>query len=422
MGGMRSKLANVYKKYGFFGFFKKLWAYGKANYIDRISPSVSLRKGKYTRIIEKILENEDYDRVILWRSIVGYDMPLFQRPQHIANNLTKQGCLVFYEVTTMTDHEKKLKRNGDRLYLFNYTNAPLNRILMQCLKKVGKPKYLQLYSTDWKLSVNDVEAYKKDGFGFIYEYIDHISADIAGTKELPKNIADKYDYAMKDRDAFIVATADLLYEDVVSKRGEGRLAFSSNGVDYSFFKTFEDGVKPDKEFLDIVKKGKSVVMYYGALATWFDYDLLKKIASTGKYSIVLIGVKYDGSFDESGAGELDDVYFLGSKNYKVLKYYAALADVLTIPFKINDVTRSTNPVKLFEYMALQKPIVTTDMNECRKYKSVLIGDAEQFEEKLDEALSLRNDSDYLELLDREARENDWSHKAEAIISLLRQYE
>ncbi len=40
-------------------------------------------------------------------------------------------------------------------------------------------------------------------------------------------------------------------------------------------------------------------------------------------------------------------------------------------------------------MAMGHPIVTTDMRECRKYKSVLIGKShEDFIEKLDFALTL----------------------------------
>lgn len=93
--------------------------------------------------------------------------------------------------------------------------------------------------------------------------------------------------------------------------------------------------------------------------------------------------------------------------------------MLTIPFLINDITRSTSPVKIFEYMALHKPIVTTDMNECRKFESVLIGhDHKEFIALLDKAMSLREDQDYIALLDKEARENDWSMKAKSIVDIL----
>ena len=414
-----SKLVNVYRKNGFVGFWKKLYAYVVANYLNKISFDVMLRPDHYRAEIRRMLLDRDFDRVVLWRSSFGYDVPLYQRPQHISRNLAKNGCLVLYEVTTMTDQVKTLTKRHDNLWLFNFNNLALRRLLMEELKLVRKPKYVQLYSTDWKLSVADIRFYTQSGFGFIYEYIDHISPDLSGTATLPANISDKYDYVMSHDDIYVAVTADLLQQDVVSKRGTKRLAFSSNGVDYAFFRQFDEGFSFDEEFRRIVDAGKPIVCYYGALAKWFDYDLVKKIAATGKYSVVLFGIKYDESYDENLPEPVEDLYFLGPRDYHVLKYYARASDVLMIPFRITDITRSTNPVKVFEYMALHKPIVTTDMNECHKYGSILIGEShEDFLAKLEQAMSLRTDADYLALLDEEARENDWSYKARAIIGMI----
>ena len=98
-------------------------------------------------------------------------------------------------------------------------------------------------------------------------------------------------------------------------------------------------------------------------------------------------------------------------------------DILTIPFVINSITQATSPLKLFEYMALHKPIVTTAMNECKKYRSVLIAeDHEDFLHQLETATALKEDKRYLALLDQEAKENDWSAKAGAIIDLLKENE
>lgn len=414
-----SKLVNVYKKYGFLGFCKKLYAYIIANYIDKISFAVLFAPEKYRREVREML-SEDCERIVLWRSSFGYNVPLFQRPQHIAGNLAKNGCLVIYEVTTMTDRVKTLKKKSDGLWLFNFNNILLNRILMQELKTLDKPKFVQLYSTDWKLSVENIENYIHAGFGFIYEYIDHISPELAGTKTLPKNISDKYDYVMSHKNVYVVVTAELLRQDVIAHRGEENMAFSSNGVDYEFFRHLDEAYTFEPEFQAILDKGKPIVCYYGALAKWFDYDLVKKIGATGKYSVVLFGIKYDESFDQNLSNE-ENIYFMGPRDYKVLKNYAAKADVLTIPFQINDITRATSPVKIFEYMALHKPIVTTDMNECRKYESVRIGhDHKEFISLLDKAMTLRGDAEYTALLDKEARENDWSRKARAIIDVIRE--
>ncbi len=414
-----SKLINVYKKYGFIGFCRKLYAYIKANYLDKISFRVFLNPHKYHQIIKEILTKNDYDRIILWRSSFGYNVPLFQRPQHIANNLSQEKCLVFYEVTTMTDKVKTIKKHQKNLYLTNFNNTLLNKILMQELSQINKPKYIELYSTDWKLSINDIKNYLNNNFKMIYEYIDHLSPELAGTKTLPQNIIDKYEYVMKNKEIYVVVTADLLKEDVIKKRGTKNLVFSSNGVDYKFFKNIDSSYPFEPEFASILKDNKKIVMYYGALAKWFDYDLLKEIAKTNKYNIVLFGIKYDESYDENIHAE-KNIYFLGSKDYHILKNYAKKADILIIPFKINDITKSTSPVKIFEYMALQKPIVTTDLNECRQYKSVLIGkNTKDFLKKLEDAEQLIKDKEYLKLLDKEAKDNDWKSKAQAIIDLIK---
>ena len=170
-----SKLVNVYKKNGFLGFCKKLYAYVVANYFNKISLDVLLRPDHYRAEIKKMLEDDDYDRIVLWRSSFGYNVPLYQRPQHISRNLAKNRCLVLYEVTTMTDKVKTLQKRHDNLWLFNFNNLALTRLLMEALDQTRVPKYVQLYSTDWKLSVQDIGMYMRSGYGFIYEYIDHIS-------------------------------------------------------------------------------------------------------------------------------------------------------------------------------------------------------------------------------------------------------
>lgn len=417
-----SKLVNVYKKYGFLGFCKKLRAYIIANYLDKISFEVLLHQKKYQRKIKDILKNEKYERIILWRSSFGYNVPLFQRPQHIANNLSKNKCLVFYEVTTMTDKVKSLKKHQDNIYLFNFNNIKLNKILMEELDKIKKPRYVQLYSTDWKLSIANIENYLNNGYKFIYEYVDHLSPDLAGTKNLPQNIIDKYNYVMSHDNTYVVVTADLLKKDVENHRGKKNLVLSTNGVDYEFFQEFESDFQVDDAFQEVLNKNKPIVMYYGALAKWFDYDLIKKIAKTNNYSVVLLGIKYDDSYDLNINKE-ENIYFLGSRDYQVLKYYAKKADILMIPFVINDITKSTSPVKIFEYMALNIPIVITDLYECRQYKSVLLSkNHTEFLKNLDKGLTLKKDQKYLKLLDVEAKKNDWSKKARAIIDLIKKDE
>ena len=373
--------------------------------------------------LKKILNNEKYDRIVIWRSPFGWNVPLFQRPQHISNQLSKQKCLVFYEVTKNTDNVNDIIKIQDNLCLVNFENYVMKNIIREQLDKINKPKYIQIYSTNWSMSLDELKEYERNGYRVLYEYIDDISPDLAGTDEIPEYIIDKYNYAMKNKNVLVVTTAGELYNDVKNKRGIENLVLSCNGVDYLFYQKIDKKFKYEHDFLKIIDNGKVNICYYGALASWFDYELIKKINETDHFNIVLFGIKYDNSYDESGIARLKNVCFFGPKDYSVLKNYASKMDVLIIPFIINSITQATSPLKLFEYMALHKPIVTTAMNECEKYKSVQIGyDHEEFIKLLDSSINLINNKEYIELLDKEARENDWSQKAKIISELMKKNE
>ena len=422
-----SKIISVLKKDGFFETLKKLFKYIKSTYLSKINIfsylNIKIQSKKYSKIFDDILST-DYDRIIIWKSTFGWDVPLFQRPQHISINLAKQNCLVFYEVTKMTDKVNNIKKLFNNLYLINFNNLAIKKLLFSKLKEINKPKYIQIYSTDFTMSLEELKQYINNGFKIIYEYIDDLSPEIVGVKQLPKNQADKYNYMLKDTEnIFVIVTASEIEKDVLQKRGNEKLAFSCNGVNIEHFKNIDKNFIFDEEFKNILKMNKPIIGYYGALASWFDYNLIKYLAKKRpEYNIVLFGVKYDNSLEKSNINEYSNIFFLGSKNYNILQNYASKFNVCTIPFLINDITKATSPLKLFEYMALGKPIVTTAMTECKKYKSVFISDNyDEFVSLIDVAINIK-DSEYFNLLEKEALENTWYEKAKIIIELIKKYE
>ena len=422
-----SKFKSLIKKYGFIKTIKKVVSYILSKITNIFNSMNFIKNNKVSERLDEILSKNSYERIIIWRSNFGWNVPLFQRPQHISLGLSKQKCLVFYEVTHFTDKIKDLEEINNNLILINLENKSIQKILFSKLKNINKPKYIQIYSTDWNMKLEELKEYIKNGYKIIYEYIDEINPILSGTKDIPINIKEKYEYMLSDKEnIFVVVTADKLKGDIEKKRGTEKLVFACNGVDYEHYQNIDNAFKFDETFEQILKQDKPIIGYYGAFASWFDYDMVSNLAKQRpEYNIVLIGSKYDDSLEKSNIEKLENVYFLGTKDYKILKNYASKFNICTVPFLINDITKATSPLKIFEYMALEKPIVTTAMDECKKYKSIFIANnKEEFIELIDKALKLNREEneEYYEILKKEALENTWDSKAKSICNLLKQSE
>ena len=117
------------------------------------------------------------------------------------------------------------------------------------------------------------------------------------------------------------------------------------------------------------------------------------------------------------------VRYFGKKPYEQLAGYVHYFDVCMIPFVINGITAATSPVKLFEYMSMEKPVVSTALPECLKYDAVSIAHSpDEFVRLVTEAWDERDNDDVKEKLRQCARGNDWSAKAQELKKCLSQWE
>ena len=421
IGRIARRTTEVLKEDGLIEVIKRVLRYIKRRIKDKLDNNALTYRKNYEEanaIFHKILKKEKFKAVVVFDSRVGWNIPLFQRSQHMANELTDDGYLYFYRTSEQFDpHVKTVEKLKDRLYLVNMANFALQNAMFDLLKEYKGHKFLSLYSTDVYLDEQYIkEKYIDNGFKIIYEYIDELSDEISG--HLPDFVYDRHKNIIEDKSNIAVGSADKLIEEIEEIRGKENVAMITNGVQYDHWQYRSDEV-PEK-LKDIVSKGNPIIGYFGALAKWFDYELLKKVAKERpNYEIVLIGFLYDNSFKDSKIDELENVHYLGIVDYKELNQYSQYFTISTIPFLLNDITESTSPVKLFEYMAMGHPIVTTDMRECRKYKSVLIGKShEDFIEKLDFALTLDKKDEYYNYLKEEALANTWREKAAILDRLI----
>lgn len=367
------------------------------------------------RQMEKLAEENAGLPLIVFSPIVDWNIPLFQRPQHIALSLARTGYLYVFCTINNYDAVSGFQKSGgvETLYLSNQYQKAL---------KMGerfKEKYVHIYAQDVKVKAKDIEELISRGFTIIYEYIDELTEELYCSKE---EVLDRHLRVLKDERCHVICTSTKLYDEVSRYRNHN-VALITNGVDYEHFSRNFGQEDIPGAISHLVHKKKPVIGYFGALANWFDYDLIEKVAKERpEYELLILGWSYDGSLNRSNLRAYENVTILGPINYKDLPKYSSSFDISIIPFRINDITKSTSPVKLFEYMAAGNPIVTTDLPECRKYNSVLIGkDHDEFLKLLDEALNLKNDLEYKKMLALEAQANTWTKKAKEIDTLIKSH-
>lgn len=375
----------------------------------------NIEHGFFTKKLEEILNNQ-YDAIVIFKANFGWNIEMKQRPQHIAEQLAKQNILYLYIASDVQDKTYSIENIGENLYLINMARYTFNLALFEILSKVKIPKFLHVYATClYSVTYDDIKEYMDKGFKVLYDFVDEISEELSKAS-ISKEIINQHKKLLNDKENVIVlSTATNLYNDVTAIRGNENSIMCPNGVNIEDFRK-EKYEEPDA-MKKIREKGNPVIGYYGALASWFDYEMVEYLAkSRPNYEIVLIGWKYDNSYGKTNMDKYENIHYLGIVDYPHLANHSKYFDVATIPFLLNDVTKATSPVKLFEYMAVGNPIVTTDLEECRKYESCLIAkDKEDFVKKIDYCIDvLSNDEKYKKILAKEAEENTWSQRAQDI--------
>ncbi len=164
-----------------------------------------------------------------------------------------------------------------------------------------------------------------------------------------------------------------------------RIMHVPHGVDVDHFaKATTDNVSlPD----DIAALPKPILGFWGLIQDWVDIDLIAKVAKARPDgSIVMIG---DAATDVSKLTALKNVHLIGRRPYAELPNYAAAFNVGLIPFRINELTRAVNPIKLREYLSAGLAVVSTPLPEVANYAEFvsIAHDADTFIHACENALT-----------------------------------
>ena len=216
-----------------------------------------------------------------------------------------------------------------------------------------------------------------------------------------------------DRADVVVTTSEPLLITKRARRPDAILI--RHGVDYDHFATAWR-VRPERP-TDLAAVRNPMFGFFGVIHHWIDRSLIAEVARLRpEYSFVLIG---ECKADVTELQQLDNVFLLGRRRYEDLPGYCAAFDAALLPFVMNGMTRSVNPVKLYEYLAAGLPVVSTPLPEARRYDGpvTVVNTAEGFAAACDRILS----SDHpgrREAISRIVEDESWLSKTETLSNLI----
>jgi glycosyltransferase involved in cell wall biosynthesis len=211
----------------------------------------------------------------------------------------------------------------------------------------------------------------------------------------------------------VLASNSVLAERHRAERGD--LIIVENGVDVGAFSA--DAPRPP----DLPMTDGPVIGYRGAIAEWFDFDLLREVAEAQpEMSFVLVGPVDARVAADAGALEaLPNVTFLGERPPDSMPGYARAFDVEAVWFDVNEMTEGVTPLKVYEALAAGTPVVSTPLPACEGIPVVrTAADAGAFGSALRAALDDAEDPSWGTRARDVAVAADWSHRVRPLVDRL----
>ncbi|GAA4999767.1 glycosyltransferase [Pseudoluteimonas lycopersici] len=343
-----------------------------------------------------------------------------QRPQHLASALAGAGHRVFYLSNNLVDSEspgfrvESLDASG-RLFQVNlhaagapgiYYGMPGPQTIANLRRSIGE--LMQWADSDGGLCILqhpfwlDI-ATAVPGSALLYDCMDHHAGfenNAPAVIEAEKRLTTSAD--------LLIVTSDWLDRELAD--ANPHRALIRNATEYAHFRD-----RPRRVYRDA--KGRRIIGYYGAIAEWFDLELVRGIAERFPDCLVLL-IGHDTIGAAAALSGLDNVEFTGEVAYGELPYYLHAFDVALLPFRVIELTLATNPVKVYEYLSAGKPVVVVDLPETAQFGGLVhrARDRGEFLAAIRESLDESGDAAARLAQARKAfaSEQTWEHRAQEL--------
>jgi len=345
-----------------------------------------------------------------------------QRPHFLALELAKK-----FKVSIFTLSSFKLKPTKNSCENNNIEFNTLNKIPFSKNKIINKfnkfviqiqvKKYLKHCDIIW-LTHPFLFYYIKDRLSnkhkLIYDCMDNALefSDVKNNNSFMSHI--------KEQERALLARADHVFfssqvlANVVDKRNENQIKnceIINNALQPSSIVECSIPLEVEKKILE--NKKLFILGYFGAVSEWFDFELIKTLLNRNEnICIMLLGPS------DCVVPEHTRIIQLGSVEHKFLYSISQYFDALIMPFKVNDLIKSVDPVKLYEYIAFERPVIACKYKETEKFMPHvhLYSNIDELQNIIELIKSDANP--IVKQLENFISNNSWSKRADEIIKVL----
>lgn len=201
----------------------------------------------------------------------------------------------------------------------------------------------------------------------------HCVDDIAAQEHIHEPSFAAAEHALVGRADLVLASAAPI-ADRMRSLGASRVRYLPNVADVEHFSAAADASEP----LDMRALPRPRVLFAGAIVSKkLDVPLLVDLAAQRPdWSLVMVGPIGEGDprGDLGPLRDMPNVHFVGRRSFEELPAWFAAADVCLIPYAVNRYTSSVFPMKVYEYLAAGRPVISTPLPALRGIEGVAFAD------------------------------------------------
>ena len=189
----------------------------------------------------------------------------------------------------------------------------------------------------------------------VYDCMDELSLFLGAPAELVR------------MEAALLERADLVFTGGVSlyrakRERHPHVHCFPSSVDVRHFAQAVPGARRLAEPADQAVIPRPRLGFFGVIDERLDTELLDVVAASHpEWQVVMVGPTV--KIDPAMLPRRPNIHYLGQQPYERLPAYLTGWDVCLLPFALNDATRFISPTKTLEYMAAERPIVSTPITD-----------------------------------------------------------